>query len=574
MAAQFLPGSSWGKLVLGGSSFPNIRIEDSTIVHVDQSGVVNSNGATVVNNERTTAANTEGPPSFITQTPTALHANTPTSSVNQTPTAIYANTPTSSTTQTPTFVNVYIPTFYNTKGFADTFTKLPTADNSKLPTAIDTETPTVFSMADPQASEFPQFKDADVRIVISGSRQYQLHSSILKSISPTMKELLADQWAAKLNSKAIKRGVTGKCRLLMVENEEEADKISHLLEPVPIDEDGKPMVNNTIRLDLENGVAVVPIVLAYHSVLGAFYNIPIELGDFEADPMAHILLTASYIIDVAEYLQCVHIVTKSIEATLLAMGQLFQQAMANNPIAWLNFAYRIRSRIIFREALIHAAGKYKEPAIVEQLDTLNEAVAEVLSQKAKTLQAAMQQAEMKILSFYPTHLQREKTVGRADKDSIGRASYANDVMSWIALVVLRHFFSQNLCGDNTHNAEDMGYEMVQTIMAGGDTYLNKPMLDQFHNLFPMSRKGASVVEAKLDDMKEFIKTFDLAKNESQLDTRLYPVKHFTWTTVNIEDYPWDTGYAPPQAARESSDDEDDEEMAEGDYDGGDEESSA
>ncbi|KAK5122660.1 hypothetical protein LTR85_003923 [Meristemomyces frigidus] len=47
----------------------------------------------------------------------------------------------------------------------------------------------------------------------------------------------------------------------------------------------------------------------------------------------------------------------------------------------------------------------------------------------------------------------------------------------------------------------------QTGEVGADKYLNKPMLDQFHNLFPMSRKGASVVEAKLDDMKEFIKTF-------------------------------------------------------------------
>ncbi|KAK4540105.1 hypothetical protein LTR36_009770 [Oleoguttula mirabilis] len=434
-------------------------------------------------------------------------------------------------------------------------------------------------MADPQASAFPQFGDGDVRVVISGSRQYQLHSSVLKSISPTLRELLADQWGAKLNSKAIKRGITVRFRLLMVDNQEETGTITHVLEPIPVDEDGKPAVANAMSLDLENGRVVDPIILAYHSVLGAFYNIPIELGDFEADPMSHILVNASYIIDVAEYLQCVHIITRSIEATLLAMGQLFQQAMASNPIAWLNFAYRIRSRIIFREALIHATGKYKMPAIIEQIDTLPQPVADVLHRKAKTLKSAMQQAEMKILSYYPTHLQREKTVGRADKDSIGRASYANDVMSWISLTVLRHYFAQNGTMEQTHNAEDMGYEMVMTIMAGGDTYLDKPMLDSFHGLFPMSRKGESVVEGKLLEMKDHIKRFvkDLAKNESQLDTRVFAVTHFTCTTVNIDDYPWNTGYIPVQATRESSNDEEegvDEEMADTDYDGGDEESSA
>ena len=112
-----------------------------------------------------------------------------------------------------------------------------------------------------------------------------------------------------------------------------------------------------------------------------------------------------------------------------------------------------------------------------------------------------------VRSCYPSHLQREKTVGRADRDSSGRASYSNDVFSWIGLSCLRHYFAQNLCFDNTHNGEDMGYEIVMTIQEGGDAYLNKPQLDGFHNLFPMSRKGTSVVEYKVNEMKEFIKTF-------------------------------------------------------------------
>ena len=61
----------------------------------------------------------------------------------------------------------------------------------------------------PNASgNFPDFTDGDVRIVLSGSRQYQLHSTVLKNISPVLSEQLHQNYAAKLCSKAIKRNVT------------------------------------------------------------------------------------------------------------------------------------------------------------------------------------------------------------------------------------------------------------------------------------------------------------------------------------------------------------------------------
>ncbi|KAK5135590.1 hypothetical protein LTR08_005070 [Meristemomyces frigidus] len=408
----------------------------------------------------------------------------------------------------------------------------------------------------PKEDVFPAFKDGDTHITITGTRQYQLHSMILKSISPTFERVLAIEGPAKLTTKAIKRGAVIRNRLLMVINVDEYGTESCVLEAIPLDDEGRSTIGNQVGLDLENGRVVPAYVLAYEAVLGACYNIPIDLGDFENDAMADILNTALEIVEVAEYLDCVHIITKSIEAVLLATGQTLHQSIQRYPIAWLSFASRLRSRIIFREALIHGAGQFNCKGIAAEVENLPKAVSDILTKKAKVLMAAMQQAEMKILSYYPSHLQREKTVGRADKDNTGRASYANDVMSWIALTVLRHFFAQNLCNGNTHNAEDMGWEVVTAIMAGGDTYLNKPQLESFHNLFPMSRKGAGVVEHRLDEMKELIKSFvrDLAKNESQLDIRLFPVKHFTCTTVDIHDYPWNTGYGAA-AAGDSSDEE-------------------
>ena len=44
---------------------------------------------------------------------------------------------------------------------------------------------------------------------------------------------------------------------------------------------------------------------AYHAVLGALYQLPIELGDFSEDALTDILETALSITEVAEYLECV-----------------------------------------------------------------------------------------------------------------------------------------------------------------------------------------------------------------------------------------------------------------------------
>ena len=108
-----------------------------------------------------------------------------------------------------------------------------------------------------QTTDFPLFRDGDVRIVITGFRQYHLHSSILKEISPVMRELLSEDYAAKLSSKAIKKGVTTRHRLIAVKNPDpdpyEPD-VEIVLEPVVLDEEGKSHHPQPIGLDLENGL--------------------------------------------------------------------------------------------------------------------------------------------------------------------------------------------------------------------------------------------------------------------------------------------------------------------------------
>lgn len=110
-----------------------------------------------------------------------------------------------------------------------------------------------------QQTGFPEFKDADVHIVISGSRQYQLHSSILKNGSPTMRALLDDTKVAKLSSKAIKDGIHIRFRLQLVPDEKEEGK--YVLDKVELNDRGRAVNAPQIPLDLENGKTVDPVFL-------------------------------------------------------------------------------------------------------------------------------------------------------------------------------------------------------------------------------------------------------------------------------------------------------------------------
>lgn len=196
----------------------------------------------------------------------------------------------------------------------------------------------------------------------------------------------------------------------------------------------------------------------------------------------------------------------------MASGQTFYRSIAAKPAAWLDFAYRIRSGHIFKEALIHAAGQFNTPEMQMAMSTtMKKPILAVLEAKAKMLMDGVKMSQLQMLSYYPRTIQRELKVGLAEQDNIGRASYSNDIMTWIALVAFRHYVGQNVASDHTHHAEDMGYSYVYLISEGGDRYLDKPALQDFHRLFPMTQKGTSVLENRLTEIKEYVKKFVMVR---------------------------------------------------------------
>ncbi|KAK5170661.1 uncharacterized protein LTR77_005251 [Saxophila tyrrhenica] len=403
-------------------------------------------------------------------------------------------------------------------------------------------------MAEPD-NEFPQYRDGDVHIIINGSRQYILHSQLLRTHSPAMRKLLGGDHGPQLSSKAIKKGITVRYRLELVDKAEGEDEdtdtateganLSVKLAPVQMNGEGRPADGRGIRLDLENGLEVDPIHEAYSTVLGALYGRAVSLGAFGNDTLDNMLSMAINVHAVAAELGVVNLITKPIEADLNSHGQLLYRSISDKPGPWLVFALQIRSRLIFREALIHAIGQYHTDNMQFMInkDFFSTPVLNLMTKKYTILLEGLKTAQMKMLSYYPQILHRHLTVGLADRDNIGRGSYSNDIFAWMALNAFRHYIAQNVAADCTHHDKDMGYEFIQMIAKGGEEYMRKPDLQTFYGLFPMTGKGQVVFENHIENTKEHCRSFaqDFMVNTTHLDIKTYPSKHFTCTKVDWED---------------------------------------
>lgn len=200
--------------------------------------------------------------------------------------------------------------------------------------------------------------------------------------------------------------------------------------------------------------------------------------------------------------------TQAIESKLLATGQNFYRAIKLNPVHWLEFGNRIKSKAIFKEALIHAAGQFSFASMQEKLedDMLPDDVYAILHQKAEIIKSGVKKAESCLTTYYPQRIMRKRPLVTESQESISRASYSNDIYIWQALTLFRHFLGDQMAHDRTHHAPDQGYSFIKTIDNGGEAYLSSIEVDRgFLGRFPMSSKASLCLKQRLAEIKQTVK---------------------------------------------------------------------
>ncbi|PVH93358.1 hypothetical protein DM02DRAFT_604063 [Periconia macrospinosa] len=369
----------------------------------------------------------------------------------------------------------------------------------------------------------------DVEVVLSHGRRYKFHSGTLARNSTLLASMLTEQNAARLSNKAKNAGVRIKW---MVELKQLPDR-DHQAGVLGLHGERADGRNGMILN--ENGRIPTKVFDHYEAILYAFYNKEIRISDAD---MRAALQDVTQMVCIAEYLGCVAVISKPVEVALLKHGQNLYRSIQAMPASWIGMATSIKSESIFKEALCHLVGNWarlKKTAI----STLKDypAVKPLIEKYRKALMAKGKKVETGLMSIYPGDMCQPSS-----DLPIRREDYSRDILVWIALTWFRHWVGQRIIHEHGHNGEDGGFELYRQIGTGGEAYLDKVVINQFHGHFPMTKKALNVCENHLLEIKECMRSYiektAILQVKCELDIHKYPVPYLTCTEFDREDLPW------------------------------------
>jgi hypothetical protein len=275
----------------------------------------------------------------------------------------------------------------------------------------------------------------------------------------------------------------------------------------------------------------------YETILYAFYNKEITIDDID---MTVALSDCYHLLEISDYLGCTSLISKPVEVALFKHGQNLFQAIRGSPHAWIEMAYRVRSELIFKECIIHLVGDWRNLGARTDVTEAIRDVPGVRGLIEKYRRALVDQArdlETKVLTHYPQAMRLP-----SEELPIKREAYARDILVWMALTFFRQWVSQRLLVGRGRDAPDGGYELYTLLGAGGDRYMDKTVVNQFHTHFPMTKKAMNVLENHLFEIKNCIRQVvtdsAILRSHCQLDVHRFPIKHMTCTVFDREDFPW------------------------------------
>jgi hypothetical protein len=288
----------------------------------------------------------------------------------------------------------------------------------------------------------------------------------------------------------------------------------------------------------ENGLIPTKVFDHYEAIFYAFYNKEIT---FDHSDMSTALSEVGEIIVIAKYLGSLQVIGKPVESALIRHGQTFFRSVASKPALWITVSLDIKSELIFRESIIHLAGNWKK--IKSDLATKKylkdeKDVKMLVLKYHRILLTKVGDLDFRIASNYPGDMCKPVP----GSTSIKREEYSKEILVWMALTFFRHWLSQQFIKDLGHNAPDCGFSLYQTLLKGGDAYMNREILNQFHAKIPLTKKAMNVLDGHLMEIKQctthIIESSGIMKNNLALDVKEAEVPYFTSTEFKDEDYPW------------------------------------
>ncbi|KAK5083031.1 hypothetical protein LTR05_006913 [Lithohypha guttulata] len=380
------------------------------------------------------------------------------------------------------------------------------------------------------SSDFPQYQDGDITIVVSTSKVYRLHSHTLRRVSDFFRNAFENGEAPRLTAAARRDGHTP-YRFVLVQQHSDSDDRGAFIS-LQISESGRvqnPITARAPRVDLSGQDEDK----CWDWLFGCFYGIT---PAFDTSTFGATVLDCSNLLEVADTIAAVTHIREVVDLALLRQDKVLWPSIATNPVVWAELGRRVKSPAIFREAVVHIVGKWKMLSEATK-GQLRAATKELCQRKWDELELAKRAIEIRIAGHYPEFLCRNHV------DKPHRTGYANDIYMWMALSCFRQYVSQSGNDGMNRQAEDGGYAWYKQFSQGGDAYLDHDAMRAFHTYFPMSSKACSVLESHMnvlkEDMKVFVKDLMVVRTHIDPATMEEVIKPWlTCTKVDKEDLPW------------------------------------
>lgn len=286
---------------------------------------------------------------------------------------------------------------------------------------------------------------------------------------------------------------------------------------------------------------------AYDALFRCFYHHHPPLPTYDLDDLTTAI---HHLTTLATALDSIPAIGQSVENALLSHSQALFRAIAADPILWAELARRARCALVFKEAITHAVGQW-HALTAASTATLGPPTRALCQHKANALATLKRAVEMRLLGFYPAHLQRNAGTNTAPGGTVTRlsgtptrsAAFAADILAWMALNLFRMWLGQQIAGDGGHAGPDGGAELYRCIAAGGEAYIGHDVVEAFARYFPMSARSRCLFMGELGVIKEAVagKVAGLVESRCLLDVGKWPVRHLTCVEVADEELPWEAG---------------------------------
>ncbi|KAF2137980.1 uncharacterized protein K452DRAFT_235189 [Aplosporella prunicola CBS 121167] len=176
----------------------------------------------------------------------------------------------------------------------------------------------------------------------------------------------------------------------------------------------------------------------YANLFRIFYNYPPALDSVN---IAQAYVECKTLLQLADMYDALEVIGPRVDHHLLRFqGRLFKQ-IAKYPQSYLKLGYLARSRVIYKEALIHVVGQW--PVGANQLrGQIGEGVMEVIEDKADELEDLKTKIENKLYKLTLTTTRGE------------RITPSNGFLDWMAMCLFRQWLTENTSRPTTSILKD------------------------------------------------------------------------------------------------------------------------